>query len=357
MYGLSAQLGQSQESEGACSSGSGGGITALSSGERGTPRDAQRLALGERRPSMGGDWAGGGNSPQHTARSIAMSSEAWSDPSTSRGCLESLRYSQHLRRPSMDGALSQQQGQAGYQQQLPPASPAASGSTQMDMQRHMEIIRHTIVREHAGLREKADHADELLAELKTGPLLQGDKQGDKHVAELRGGPMLQDEVVLNLDRVCASDACSNDQGLSCGFQESLDAYPSVRWNLDFRLQANTSASKLGAEACAWTCNFTVQVTTSEEASELDVLVTLFVCVRRSTGWMEELGSEVTANLRGSGGQASWSAPWPFPSGVEADLACHVQVRDSLFRRAGPLPLRQLPDGGTWEELPDPPGPD
>lgn len=348
MYGSPAQPGQSQESEGAASSGSGGGITARSWGEKGTPRDAQRLALGERRPSMNGDWSGAGNSPQQTARSVAMSSEAWSDPSTSRGaCLESLRYSQHLRRPSMDGASSQ----AGYQQQVP-VGPCVSSSTHLDMQRHMEIIRHTIVREHAQLREKADHADELLAELKSQPPL----QADKLTAELTSGSMLQDDIVWNINRVCATCICADNQasGLSCGSQETLDAYPSVRWNLVLQLQANTSESEAGAETCACMCNFTVQVTSSREAPELDVLVTLFVCIRSSTGCVEELGPEVTANLRGTGGRVFWSAPWPFPFGEEVDLTCHVEVRDSIFRRVGPLPLRQLPDGGTWEELPDPP---
>lgn len=349
MYGSPAQPGQSpQESEGAASSGSGGGITARSSGERGTPRDAQRLALGERRASINGDWTGAGNSPQHTARSMAMSSEAWSDPSTSRGgCLESLRYFQHLRRPSMDGALSQ----AGYQQQVP-VSPSVSSSAHLDMQRHMEIIRHTIVREHAQLREKANHADELLEALKSRPPL----QADKLTAQLMSGPVLQDEIVLKINRVCAKCACTDNQasGLSCGSQESLDAYPTVHWNLDFQLQANTTESKVGAEACAWTCNFTLQVTSSREAPELDVLVTLLVCIRRSMGCVEELGPEVTANLRGTGGKVFWSAPWPFPSGDEVDLTCHVEVRDSIFRRVGPMPLRQLPDGGIWEELPDPP---
>merc|ERR1719512_52127 len=77
----------------------GGGFTARSSGERGTPRDAQRLALGER-PSRESiqlrepeiprlEWGSAAGapllSPQHTARSAALSSEPWSRTPSSEG--------------------------------------------------------------------------------------------------------------------------------------------------------------------------------------------------------------------------------------------------------------------------------
>lgn len=139
----------------------GGGYTARSSGgERGTPRDPQRLPLGAR-PHGCDAWIRGDRvSPEHTARSAAESSQAW--PTTpggsSRGegsarsdafCHNAEEHS--ARAPAGHGVDTGGHGQVPLYQ---------------DLARELEIIRHVVTQENGKLKEHLHRSEQEVAQLR-----------------------------------------------------------------------------------------------------------------------------------------------------------------------------------------------
>lgn len=168
----------------------GGGFTARSAGERGTPRDAQRLALGERprgdvppREALDALRLEGGLvgapllSPQHTARSVTLSSEPWSRTPSSQGDSLSSRsrfdtqMSARLDSLSYCGApeeLPSNNGASGrpHVGLLPDAQCHTHGADRyhLDLQKNLEVMRFVIMRENQKLKDLVQQVREQLCE-------------------------------------------------------------------------------------------------------------------------------------------------------------------------------------------------
>mmetsp|Transcript_9173 Transcript_9173/g.17134 ORF Transcript_9173/g.17134 Transcript_9173/m.17134 type:complete len:416 (+) Transcript_9173:42-1289(+) len=141
----------------------GGGFTARSSGgEKGTPRDAQRLALGER-PRDGSDsraegWSGGPLvSPQHTARSAALSSEPWSASLSSRTGSGSLDLA------AEDIALGVQH--PGELQHQRAAADSMGAAYHLDLQKSLEVMRFVIMKENQKLKDFIQQTRDAITEM------------------------------------------------------------------------------------------------------------------------------------------------------------------------------------------------
>mmetsp|Transcript_106612 Transcript_106612/g.299547 ORF Transcript_106612/g.299547 Transcript_106612/m.299547 type:complete len:452 (-) Transcript_106612:105-1460(-) len=183
----------------------GGGYTARSAGggERGTPRDPQRMALGERRSArdresveaicagIGGApsvvTGSGALSPQHTARSAALSSEPWSTtPSSKSDALSSRSRSDSLHGYSVPlDDFAPSIGQAGLPFGgsrcfpigdglslrsstfvCPPASDLDSAKYSVDLMRNLEVMRFVIMKENSKLKDLLKQLQINVAELR-----------------------------------------------------------------------------------------------------------------------------------------------------------------------------------------------
>jgi len=176
----------------------GGGFTARSSGEKGTPRDAQRLALGERPrdevpPVRPEGWTGAAPpilSPQHTARSVGLSSEPWSMTPSSQG--DSLSARSRLDCYSCGGLEDapwsamgahavawHHGGQAASAAAAAEAQAAAQAAAQqgppggydhnrccLDLQKNLEVMRFVIMKENQKLKELVQQSRIAQAEAK-----------------------------------------------------------------------------------------------------------------------------------------------------------------------------------------------
>lgn len=169
----------------------GGGLTARSGGERGTPRDAQRLALGERpsRESIqrrssdipcagaGSEWGcptvSGAPILSPRAHSIAYSSEPWSRTPSSQGDslssrsrfdhsarLDSLSYSAPCEEVHGMGAMS-----AASVANAQAQAHESSRPYHLDTQKSLEVIRFVIQKENQKLKDLVQQARDGLSEV------------------------------------------------------------------------------------------------------------------------------------------------------------------------------------------------
>eukprot|EP00927_Polykrikos_kofoidii_P070685 TRINITY_DN67093_c0_g1_i1.p1 TRINITY_DN67093_c0_g1~~TRINITY_DN67093_c0_g1_i1.p1 ORF type:complete len:372 (+),score=49.06 TRINITY_DN67093_c0_g1_i1:72-1187(+) len=154
-------------------SGLGGGFTSRSGGEKGTPREPQRLALGERPrdndvPRM--DWVRpSSHSPQDTARSAALSSDPWSMTPSSQGDGLSSRS-------RSDSVTHQYDDAIGLQIRDAFASADARGRQtdsresephyQIDLSKSLEVMRFVIMKENLKLRERMQQTHDNITELR-----------------------------------------------------------------------------------------------------------------------------------------------------------------------------------------------
>lgn len=158
----------------------GGGFTGRSSGERGTPRDAQRLALGERPREADREaqrnpdgWVGAPIlSPQHTARSAALSSEAVSmtpsaalsseGDSVSSSRIDSVPYGD-----DPNGAYASYYGaQVGNHDHSHNSASQDACRLHLDLQKNLEVMRFVIMRENQKLQDSLQQVHDQLGEVR-----------------------------------------------------------------------------------------------------------------------------------------------------------------------------------------------
>jgi len=165
----------------------GGVVTTRSSGH-GTPRDVQRVALGERphesceqHPTQQASWVVSGTgsgpphtSPQHTARSAALSSAAvssepwsWTSRASPRSSLSSSKDSMSSR-SRLDSLVV-----GGTDDVCASMAAGRSGScfhdanrAHLDLQRNLELMRFVIMRENNLLRDQVQETHERLADIR-----------------------------------------------------------------------------------------------------------------------------------------------------------------------------------------------
>eukprot|EP00913_Durusdinium_trenchii_P029201 g27375.t1 len=132
----------------------------------------------------------------------------------------------------------------------------------MDVQRHLEVIRFTVLREHAQMRQRAEEAKEQLA-----------AQG-----------RIFDELILSVDAVdLAQDRCrARDEPRFASQPLRLDALPQLQWTLTLDVKEGPSV-EFGVSAHAET----------ELQEDLEFLAALMLRVR------------VPKGTSSSGGGVSW----------------------------------------------------
>eukprot|EP00435_Cladocopium_sp_Y103_P068948 s401_g32.t1 len=108
----------------------------------GTPREVQRLPLGQRRD-----------------QGATSGSEAWTSRTSPGDSARSARSALNSAWPRNGEGTAKTGGYSGY------GVPSVVGPQLMDVQRHLEVIRFTVLREHAKMRERAAQAKEQLAAL------------------------------------------------------------------------------------------------------------------------------------------------------------------------------------------------
>eukprot|EP00747_Dinoflagellata_sp_TGD_P178607 gnl/TRDRNA2_/TRDRNA2_27820_c0_seq1.p1 gnl/TRDRNA2_/TRDRNA2_27820_c0~~gnl/TRDRNA2_/TRDRNA2_27820_c0_seq1.p1 ORF type:complete len:471 (+),score=60.66 gnl/TRDRNA2_/TRDRNA2_27820_c0_seq1:80-1492(+) len=291
----------------------GGGYTARSTGERGTPREAQRLALGERprRDSEGNScddrprpegWAGGvplsqsGNwtvmSPHHAAQysGRTVSSDAWPTASSSAGsalssrsCSDALSSrdlalntstwvceAQGSQRgyPFQHGSYEASVQQGGHWQQAP---GEISRSEQADLMKRLEVVRVVFIKENHSLRQLVQQVREGVAatnQLLADVTVRTDEDGDTRLPALTREPCRVEWCIEGVETEAPRQAASKGEEFgswpaSSGFGSlecphfDLSALPGVNFMLRFfyprGARANTNCElvlEVSGTACA-----------------------------------------------------------------------------------------------------------
>lgn len=283
----------------------GGGFTARSSGnERGTPRDPQRLALGERLPARDG-WTGVAPnlSPQHTARSSQWSSMT---PSSQGDGLSSRSRSDS--------------GGAGYAY-APEYEPAPRPSEmdphryQMDLLKSLEVMRFVIMKENYKLKELVTEAQERVTELN------GQLGTPEPLPEL---PLPAPEPCRVEWRVHSPDATSEADGPeACSEVRSsfkLPRFPHTSFALEFYPRASGPDSDASSGGF---CELALDVH-GEQGSRLDLRIGLQLEMRGERGEaLQGDASSSQAVLRGDG-RASCVCRWLVGAAVPL-VVCHIEV--------------------------------
>eukprot|EP00434_Breviolum_minutum_P031101 symbB.v1.2.027504.t3/scaffold2829.1/size69361/2 len=260
-------------------------------GERGTPREVQRLPLGEiRREETMSPVA----SPHELGSSVVSSSEAGWTSRTSPGGSARSALGSGLPRTSMKTG--------GYTVQAPTAQL-------MDVQRHLEVIRFTVLREHAKMRERAKQAKEQLAVLQR----------------------VYDEMILSFNTMSFKEE-------HC--MQRLAAFPQLLWTM----KLTSSQENLGTR-------FELEVMVEKtEAVSLHLMLSLVLRGRKADeDHFQELGCESWTMLHFnedvSHGSAVWKALLPSESARKiVALRGHLEV--STVAPPDPF-VTDVTSGGHW----------
>lgn len=304
----------------------GGGYTARSSGnERGTPRDPQRLALGERPPARGADfWAAGAPmlSPQHTARSASVSSEQWSSMTPS-----SLGSS---RSRSDSGGIAY-----AYAPEYDPAPRTSEHEPhryQMDLLKSLEVMRFVIMKENYKLKELVSEAQERVSEL-------NDQLGTPEpLPEVLPAPEAC-RVEWHVHSPDVSNAASNVDGPeACSEVRSsftLTRFPHTSFALEFYPRA---ASDAADSHPGGSCELALDVH-GGRGSRLDLRIGLLLEMRGEHGEQLQSASSSQIVLHGDG-RTSCVCSWPVCAAVSL-VVCRIDVEE-VHWTAGRLCLQS-----TW----------
>eukprot|EP00927_Polykrikos_kofoidii_P021808 TRINITY_DN20541_c0_g1_i1.p1 TRINITY_DN20541_c0_g1~~TRINITY_DN20541_c0_g1_i1.p1 ORF type:complete len:384 (+),score=50.24 TRINITY_DN20541_c0_g1_i1:63-1214(+) len=149
--------------------GLGGGFTSRSSGEKGTPREPQRLALGERpRDTDTQRTAPSSHSPQQTSRSGGLSSDQWPrSPSSQGDGLSSRKSSESLSYNHEDSFMFNIAGASngGDARSRQPEGRDQEPHYQLDLSKSLEVMRFVIMKENKKLRERMQQTQEYISDL------------------------------------------------------------------------------------------------------------------------------------------------------------------------------------------------
>lgn len=289
----------------------GGGYTARSSGnERGTPRDPQRLALGERPPARGAEyWAAGAPmlSPQLTARSGSMSSEQWSSMTPS---------SLSSRSRSDSGGVAY-----GYAHEYDPAPRTAEHEPhryQMDLLKSLEVMRFVIMKENYKLKELVSEAQERVAEL-------NDQLGTPEpLPEVLPAPE-PCRLEWHVHGPDASSAGSNVDGPeACSEVRSsftLPRFPQSSFALEFYPRAAPDAADSHPGG---SCELALDVH-GTRGSRLDLRIGLRLEMRGEDGELSQSASSSQIVLHGDG-RTSCVCSWPVGAAVPL-VICYIDVEE------------------------------
>jgi len=293
----------------------GGGYTARSSGnERGTPRDPQRLALGERPPLRDG-WAAG--APM-VSPSDSMSSEQWSSMTPSS---QGDGWSSRSRSDSGGAA----HGHYAPEYDPPPRSSEQDPQRyQMDLLKSLEVMRFVIMKENYKLKELVTETQQRVSELNDqlgppAPLPRVLPSPEPCRVEWRlHGPDARG-AAASLD---GPEACSEVRS-----SFALPALPNTSFALEFYPMAEPEGS----------CELALDVH-GLRGAQLDVRIGLRLEMRGEQG--EELpvdGSSSSRAVLHGDGRASCVCPWPVGTAVPL-VICHIEVEE-VHWNAGRLCLQ------------------
>jgi len=342
----------------------------------GTPRDLQRLALGERppdsdrRPGPEG-WGGLSISPQQTARSSVFSSvtsEAWSMTPSSQG-----EWSSRSRADSLNYSPEQDFAMACAQTHAAAASAAETASYHMDLQKSLEVMRFVIMKENQKLKELLQESRASLKDFSvqldaressslaspphgTAPTLPAGGVTTSSDACVSQEPSQVEWCLRNMADVLALGRTSGCQAERTAFR--LPAFPGLDFELRFHpwssavpcQQPNGARATAADVAATWRvagdgvgeqrrlCELQLDVIGA--SASLDLHVALSISVE---GIPEgDHHSQVVDLVLSGGGRASCVDTWPigFPSGpgaAAAKVVCRVEVEE-LSWGAGHLSL-------------------
>lgn len=333
----------------------GGGYTARSSGERGTPRDPQRLALGERprddipRPE---GWVGPSLlSPQLTARSsaavssAAVSSEPWSMTASSQGDGPSSSDLHYGGEESANTAYQPSELQPRHQSYL------ANQDDHMDLQKSLEVMRFVIVKENQKLKDLLRSAHGKISEINK-QLEQCPPERDQYLAPARESSYVEWRI-QKLGEVSALPLCP------CGgetYQFSLTDFLGVdftarffQWKSDV---AEPLSESLPLQAPSRSCEVVLEVGGACDNLDLSIALAMRWELGDDGHEVEKAKSEqradeeshetraehATSVVLHGGGRVSCTGTW---SGVVAAVICCIEVEE-LNWGAGTLCLE-----GVW----------
>jgi len=246
-----------------------GGVPTTRSSGHGTPRDVQRVALGERphehceqHLAQQASWvvngSGGGpplTSPQHTARSAALSSAAvssepwsWTSRASPRSSLSSSKdsLSSHSRLDSLvvggtdDVCASMTAGRGGMANSN--CSLHDANRAHLDLQRNLELMRFVISRENNKLRDLVQETHERLADISR--MLEGGSSAAK-LPETRE-PRRVEWRVRNL---CSAITAALGGVANGTWQERKDFRLPEHPGLDFVLELQASLAPAITQSC------------------------------------------------------------------------------------------------------------
>lgn len=342
-----------------------GTFTARSGGEKGTPRDAQRLALGERPRDEG--WSGDPRiSPQHTARSAALSSEPWSAGLSSRTGSSSWEVG------CEDGGQH-----AGEPHQPRGSSDCVGAEYHLDLQKSLEVMRFVIMKENQKLKDFIQQTRDAISEMGE----QLEEKTDRAITDsaVSAGAAAAGMAADAVDSAChspkrassdkcsdachvewciqnvgevlsqshsSSDYCERTKFRRLGREFELRFYPlASTGNAATQGDAANAAPARHYEAVldAWVAADRVSSSSDAAAlSDSDLRVTLSVIMESGPEWEQ---SEVTAEavLQGTGHVICRGA-WPLSiagcsAGVPDNVVCRVHVEELCGWGPGRLHLR------------------
>lgn len=321
----------------------------VAGGERGTPRDPQRLALGERPhvpmlPRV--EREGGGYppilSPQHTVRSV---SDYWPMTPSSDPGLSSRSLRSELFVPEEGGAgFTQSTPTFGAAYEAPQAAAPLSDLDgpmyHLELSKALEVMRFVIMRENQKLREMLQRTHDSIAELSLDPAgLVPPAEADALASEALPSRALAGEIleasevepivpVARGTRRCIEwHAPASGMWGWCEQKEvHLFAYPGVTFSLSFYPRVASAEASQAAGSAASYCKLVLDVSgLGCDGLELHVNLSIEGGASRGSSSVDRLSVVASAApdqaeqgepegqvLRG-GGRAFCLVPWPLPA--------------------------------------------